>query len=239
VNGDNRDDSSPGAEARIEPQVRQAEERSRRTAEEPTRRHLARFARDVGTCETPSAPQVRLQKLSAFAGDEWVPNAYIPAWWQEGTTGPSRIVAAVSDDQIATALRLAACGSEPFLLLWVLHAPRAGSKRGRYQSPPICFREVEHLLLKYRALFEQDARSDIWIHAEAPDFTVVLDQHDRIYAYGPAEAFVSRLEGFQNARTAIPSPHAHNYHAEFDDLERMFASEFDWNFTDLEPEDDP
>ncbi len=239
MNGDDSDDRSPDAEARVQPQLRQAEEWARRTAEEETPRIPKRSARDAGTSETPPKPQVRLEKLSAFIGDEWVPNAYTRAWWQEETTGPSRIVATVSDDQVAIALRLAACGSEPFLILWVLHAPRAGSKRGRYQSPPLSFREVEHLLLKYRALFEQDARSDIWIHAEAPDFTIVLDQHDRIYAYGPAEGFVSRLEGFRNTRTAIPSPHAHNYHAELDDLEQNFASEFDWNVTDLAPDDDP
>ena len=237
--GAGRDNWSREALARMEPEVRQAEEWARRTAEEETRRLLQRFARDLATPASPSSSPVRLEKLSVFTENEWVPNVYDRVWWQEETTGPSRIVAAVSDDQVGMALRLAACASEPFLLLWVLHAPQVGFQRGRYQSPPLTFDELKHLLLKYRALFEQDGRSHIWILAKAPDVTVVLDQHDLIYAYGPAEPFVSRLEGFRHARTAIPSPHAHNYHAEFDELERMFAYEFDWNVTELDPHDDP
>ncbi len=168
-----------------------------------------------------------------------MPNVYERVWWQEETTGPSRIVAAVSDDQIGTIFKLAQCAAEPFLLLWVLHTPRGGSERGRYQSPPLTLNESELLLFKYRELFEQDGRSDIWIHAQTPDVTLVLDQHDLVYAYGPTQAFVSRLSGFRPGRTSIPFPHAHNYHAQFDGLERMFVAELEWHVSQLEREDDP
>jgi hypothetical protein len=237
--GAERDQWAHEALTRMEPAIRQAEEWARHTAEEETRRLLQRFACNVDASATPASSPARLAKLSALINDEWVPNVHERVWWQEETTGPSRIVAAVSKDQIGLVLRLAACASEPFLLLWVLHTPRAGTPRGRYQSPPLVFPDAEHLLLKYRALFEQDGRSDIWIHARPPELTVVLDQHDLIYAYGPIEALVARLEGVPHARTAIPSPHAHHYHAEFDDLERMLASELEWTVTELEPDDDP
>lgn len=182
----------------------------------------------------------RPAKLNTLDGTDWLPNRYDRVWWQEATTGPSRVVAAVSEDQIETALDLAACASEPFLLLWVLDTPRGGSQRGRYQSPPVPLEEMRRVLRQYRNLFEQDGRSDLWIHSREPLATIVLDRHDLLYLYGPPDAFISllRSKGFENAQAKIPAPHAHEYHAAFDDLERAFALEYDWDVSDLRPEDD-
>ncbi len=171
-------------------------------------------------------------KLSVLHGEEWIRHIHPRVWREEGT----RIVAAVSEGQIGTMLDLAAKIGEPLLILWVLRIPRTGVQAARYQSPPLFFEEVKDMLTKYRELFEQDGRSDVWIHAEGA--TIVLDQHDLLYLYGPLDAFKEALHDFSEGRAAIPSPHAHEYHAAFDDLERAMASELEWLISDLRPEDE-
>jgi hypothetical protein len=178
-------------------------------------------------------------KLSTLDGSDWVANRYERVWWRQATAGPTRVVAAVSEQRIDVVLQMAAHLSGPFLLLWVLHTPCGGSQPGRYQSTPLTGEELRDLLRKYTPLFEEDGRSDLWVHSKEPPATIVLDHHDLIYAYGPLDAFVGELSarGFVEGSVAIPSPHAHEYRAECDDLERALAIECDWDVTALRPED--
>jgi hypothetical protein len=224
-----------------ESDLRRAEDWARRTAGDETRRMLHRLGDHlkVRTLESEPSSSRRLAKLSFLDGSDWHPNRYERVWWQEKTTGAPRIVAAVSDQQVETALRLAACVASPYLLLWVLHTPRGGSRPGRYQSPPLSFEQLRETLVSYRQLFEQDGRSDIWIYAQEADVTVVLDRHDLIYTYAPIQTVSSALSHFRNGQTTIPSPHSHHYHAELDELERNFAHQFEWHVTALRPEDEP
>lgn len=149
-------------------------------------------------------------------------------------------MAAVSESAVDVALALAAGLSEPLLLLWVLITPRGGSTAGRYQSPSLSFDEIRETLLEYRDLFEQDGRSNLWIHGRNPLATIVLDAHDVLYTYGPEDEFIDVLTTmeFTEGSIAIPSPHAHEYHAEFDRMEREFAQKFDWRITALRAEDE-
>lgn len=181
-----------------------------------------------------------LPKLQTFADPEWVPNHYEHVFWRDAAGAAPRVVAAASENQIEVALDLAAWLVEPLFVLWVLHTPRGGSRRGRYQTPPLTRDEVHKLLIDHRALFEQDGRSDVWIHSGAPAATVVLDRHDLLFAYGPIESFVDTLRtmNFAEGLAAVPSPHAHEYHAELDELESSFASALEWRITDLHPEDE-
>ncbi len=181
-----------------------------------------------------------MAKLSALQGAGLLPHRYERVWWREQTTGPARIVAAASEDQVETALALASVADGPLILLWVLHTPRGGSQAGRYQSPPIAAEDVRRLLREYRELFEHDGRSDLWLHAPASGITIVIDRHDLIYAYGPEQAFIDALGStYVNRRTSIPAPHAHHYKPEFDALERRFAAALEWRISALRPEDEP
>lgn len=182
----------------------------------------------------------RLTKLSAFRDPEWIANHYERVYSRDDTGVEPRVVAAVSGNQVELALDLAASLAEPLLLLWVLHTPRGGSRPGRYQSPPQTRDEVRHLLIEHRALFEQDGRGDVWIHSGTPASTIVLDRHDLLFGYGPIASFEDALRtmNFTEGGVAIPSPHAHEYHAELDDLERSLAGAIEWRITDLRPEDE-
>ena len=179
-------------------------------------------------------------KLRTLVDSEWVPNRYERVFWMDHTTAGPRIVAAVSEGQTKVALELAATIDEPFLLLWVLHTPRGGSRPGRYQSPPMTADELRRVLERYAALFEQDGRSDIWIHSRTPDATIVIDRHDLLFAYGPRDAFINALRAmhFHEGLASIPSPHAHEYHAEFDELELALAGELEWTISELRAEDE-
>ena len=179
-------------------------------------------------------------KLTELREGEWVPCRFERvARVEEMRNGASRAVAWVSEEQIDVLLKLSELLPEPVALLWVLHVPRATGEAGRHQSPLLTFDEASRLLLDHRALFEHDGRSDIWMHSSSAAATIVLDRHDRLFAYGPLDRFIDALKslGFVEGHAVIPDPHAHNYHAGYDDLEISFAAAFDWTITDLRPED--
>jgi hypothetical protein len=135
---------------------------------------------------------------------------------------------------------LAALLAPPIAVLWVLHTTRIGRDLGRHQSPPLSLPEVRDLLGEFAGFFENDARSDLWLHSRAPEATIVYERHGLIYVYGPLDAARAVLEaaGLREGPVAIPSPHEHHYRAEYDEAERALASRYDWTITPLRAEDE-
>jgi hypothetical protein len=70
---------------------------------------------------------------------------------------------------------------------------------------------------------------------------LVFDNHNMIYAYGDLDRYESELQarGFRRGSVAIPTPHSHHYHAEFDQSEDELIAYWDWKKFPLEPDDDP
>jgi hypothetical protein len=70
--------------------------------------------------------------------------------------------------------------------------------------------------------------------------TLVYDQHNVIYAYGPLNRFeeVLRKQGFKTGAVRFPSPHAHNYNPENDEEETRVLEYCEWLPTPLMKDDD-
>jgi hypothetical protein len=134
-------------------------------------------------------------------------------------------------------LRLLQLLDEPFTLLYVLHTPRGG-RPGRYQSPELTRQETTEALKRFASYLTSDSRHDLWFHSSSG--LLVWDRHDVVYFYGELAVAeeVLRAAGFSEGSVAIPSPHAHNYHAVFDSDEKSFVAAFDWIRSDLRPEDE-
>lgn len=129
----------------------------------------------------------------------------------------------------------------PLYLLYVLHTPHREGAPGRYQSPALPMDEVDAFLARHAAYLAADARFDLWAHSPSLSATVVWDRHDLVYAYGPLDAFGSRLQGLGFTSTpslSLDAPHAHHYRAEFDADARSVLAAFDWTRSDLRPEDE-
>jgi hypothetical protein len=137
-------------------------------------------------------------------------------------------------------LKLAPEAGSEFHALWVLHTPRGGSKSGRYQSPLLTMREVNALLSQFGDFLEHDGRHDLWLHAPETGATLVWDRHEQLFLYGLVNRFESALkrEGLTAGEVAPAVPHAHNYHAEFDEAERAMAGALDWRVGELREEDE-
>jgi hypothetical protein len=137
-------------------------------------------------------------------------------------------------------LNLAADLRAPFSILYVLHTPRGGSNYGRYESPALDRVLVTNFFQQFGEFIATDARHDVWLHSHPDDATLVWDRHDLIYAYGPLDAFEKVLEaiGFRLAEAVpIPSPHAHNYHEQWDSSERQLVA-LGWTASPLRPSDE-
>jgi hypothetical protein len=169
---------------------------------------------------------------------------YDDRWSIERTTGPDRIVVAPSrGHHVDVLLDLARCLREPFGVLYVLLLSRTGAhESGRYQSDvPASRAEAEAFVRRFGDYFEGDGRHHLWLMSLPDEATLVYDNHDLIYGYGPLNQYRAVLSGrgFSEGTTAIPAPHQHCYNAEYDGAENDLMDYWGWRRFPLQPDDDP
>ena len=170
------------------------------------------------------------------------PFVYPNRFYTEKTTGPNRLVIAPSENQVDMLLKLTDLLPEPFGILYVLLVPKgSASKPGRYQSPGVSSRaELKMFLKKYESFFELDGRHHIWIVSIPRSETLVYDNHNLLYAYGPLEKYrdLIKKQGLKEEDFTIPAPHVHMYNEPFNSSECEILSFWDWNWFPLEDSDD-
>lgn len=180
-------------------------------------------------------------KLSSLVGSDFVPFNFTNKWDIQRTIGPDRLVIGPSANQIALLLELTQILSEPFGILYVLLISRRGNQRARYQCPNPCTRiEMESFLRAFGDYFESDGRHHVWISSLPDSATLVYDQHDVIYAYGPLRQFekILKRKGFEAGVVSFPSPHRHNYNPENDAAEERLFEYWNWRRSALMENDD-
>ncbi len=178
---------------------------------------------------------------SLVGGSEWVPHRYGDTWDVEQTSGPQRLVIGPSDGHVDLLIKLTRVLPEPFGILYVLLLSRRGNRGARYQCPYPCSRsEMESFLLEFKDFFETDGRHHVWVMSVPESSTLVYDQHNVIYAYGPLQEFTEILNesGLQRGTVRFPLPHSHNYNPENDDAEERLLQRWEWLESPLLPDDD-
>lgn len=182
-----------------------------------------------------------LPKFSIRVGNEWVPHRYPKVYVQEKTTGPDRLKIAASEGGSRVLLELASVLHEPFGVLYVLLVPRGGSPGGRYQSPRMNRAEVSALFDQFGRFWDEDGRHHVWLYSEPEQATLVYDQHNVVFAYGPLGDFrrVLKTLGYSDAsELSFPSPHVHQYHQGGDAAERALVALPGWRQFPLAPDDE-
>ena len=181
----------------------------------------------------------RPYRLGAFVdGVGWIEHKYGRVWQQE----PTRLIAAPDKDQIALTLNLVEGLQEPFRVLYVLLVPRDDQKdEGRFEMMQLLSREeLSAFLLRYRELFENDGRHHLWVTASDDDASIVYDQHNVLFLYGPSERFTKVLNaaGLAEGEVVYPSPHSHHYHAENDAALDDMLERYEWQWYPLDTRTD-
>ena len=101
---------------------------------------------------------------------------------------------------------------------------------------------METFLNLFRDYLESDGRHHIWITSLPTSSTLVYENHNVIYAYGPLEEFEQVLikRGLTECEVQFPVPHVHNYHSAFDADECEIMTYWKWGYFPLvEHEDYP
>jgi hypothetical protein len=179
----------------------------------------------------------------------WLPDGtnieryqYPNAWAREKTTGQDRLVIAPTTLYVEILKTLTACMQGPYLLLYVLVVPRAKGEAGRYESEfSFTLEQVEKFLDDHAASLENDARHNLWIRSTSGNELLVYDRHNVIYAYGPLEQFIAALASrglTESEQIRFPSPHAHQYHPEFDLDQQHILQNESWVVSPLRPTDE-
>ncbi|WP_438447689.1 hypothetical protein [Gorillibacterium sp. sgz5001074] len=130
---------------------------------------------------------------------------------------------------------------EPYFILYILSVSRCDQETARYQSMELSTSDTEELLYEFADYLESDGRHDIWIHSPKDNATIVYDKDNLIYIYGNLEAYEKKLlvMGYTryNEPLFLPSPHAHCYHAEYDEKEIEILKRIHWYKTPLQQHD--
>jgi hypothetical protein len=180
-------------------------------------------------------------KLTSFdAQENEIIHDYGKIYEVEETTGSERLKIAASNDQIGLLISLLDNLNPPYFILYVLVVSRLRNEHGRYQSPLLeTKQEVVDFLLDFKEYLETDARHHLWIGAMDNNGTLVYDQHNVIYAYGPLNAFKQTLLklDFTEEEFSFPAPHCHHFHDSNDAFEQELLSYWDWYLFPLEDND--
>lgn len=172
---------------------------------------------------------------------EWI---WPDVWATEVAGGTERILMASSGSPTQLLSRLADAIPEPMWLLYVLLVSRRDNVPGRYQSPSLESRDaLKAFLFEFQDFLEHDGRHNLWIRSGASPAMLVWDRHNRIYGYGVVDEFrdiaiAAGLCETDSAEIRPPTPHAHHYHAEFDDQEDRLLAKWAWHHTPLSNQDD-
>ena len=94
---------------------------------------------------------------------------------------------------------------------------------------------MEKFFSEFQEYFESDGRHAIWLASLPASATLVYDQHNVIYAYGPLEQYeqIVRDRGFQEQTVRFPAPHSHNYNPQYDEQEQKVLNYWDWRRSQL------
>jgi hypothetical protein len=181
-----------------------------------------------------------MSKLSCLENGNWVEHSFPPVFAQEAVKGGVRIVAGVPGGDPLVFHSLVSALEPPCFLLYVLHTSRGEGKPGRYESPDLRNEQILAFIERFGSYMRSDSRFDIWAVSTTDESKIVWDRHNRLFAYGPLDRFASELRaiGFHSGATQIPSPHSHNYRAQFDAHAAALLAAFNWSYSTLRPEDE-
>jgi hypothetical protein len=179
-----------------------------------------------------------MHKLSQLVENNWTEFDSPPLF--ERATGLARINAALPSGAVQIFERLICSLKPPYQLLYVLHTPRGEGEPGRYQSPRLTDEEFRDFMSTFGDFLASDARFDLWVRSPNDETTVVWDRRNLLYVYGQLDDLANQLTslGFSAGTPTTPSPHAHNYHQEFDTQASDLLSSLEWSRTPLRPEDE-
>jgi hypothetical protein len=183
-----------------------------------------------------------LYKFGAAEPDEqpWSPGRV----FSRGVTGGTmQITISASVDQVGLLETLLTQMPEPFWLLYVLVVSRGEGHEGRYQSSePVTLRQATEFLNRYKHFMEMDGRHNVWFKSDSGPGLLVLDRHNLIYGYGLVDEWADTLQKMgwrevEQSQLTLPDPHAHHYHAIFDDDANDILSFTEWELSGLREQD--
>jgi len=179
-------------------------------------------------------------KIEAVRDETPLAFEYGNVFAREDVGGRARLRVGLDGAQVTVVAALANGLRGPFQLLYVLHTTRTGAALGRYESPELTVDAVQAFLDQFGRFIAEDSRHDLWLRSHDDDATIVLDRHNLIYAYGPVQAFEAVLKSVgvrEGDSPAVPDPHMHHYHQDWDKTEQEIVRYFDWHMTPLRPAD--
>jgi len=164
------------------------------------------------------------------------PVNYGNVYERENVQGQDRLLLAPENSCVTLMRELVASLGGPVYLLLILVVPRSQRKPGRYQSRLFSLEEADTFLREFGEFLDRDARQHLWIGTPDRSGLLVWDNHQIVFAYGDLARFVSIAQsmGLVPGKIAIPSPHRHNYHSEFDGDEAEIFNRHEWHWSPLQ-----
>ncbi len=168
-------------------------------------------------------------KLGSFDPDAgWVPVTLPNTYCREIERGVDRVAIAPASGHMQVLLSLVQPLEGPFRFVYCLLMGSAEWTPGYYSLPTdLSASELDGLLREFEEFFEQDGRHTLWVASPREKATLIYDEHNLIYGYGPLDRWMQILD--QSALTpgpvSVPFPHTHHRHDGLEsELHRLLAS---------------
>lgn len=156
-------------------------------------------------------------------------------------SGVQRLIIGPSEGHVDLMLEMSDLLEGPFKVLYVLVDP-IGIKEddtGRFELDGEMPREeMRAFFERFRDFFESDARHHIWIAAK--NGSIIYDQHNILYAYGPILDFEQILlaRGLTPGDVEFPYPHMHAFHQEMNPQLEDLLKDYNWRWFPLDTRQD-
>lgn len=169
-------------------------------------------------------------KLGMFDPDQgWLPVSLDHVFDREIQKGLERIAVAPREAHVKYLTLLVSALGGPFRFVYYLLSESADYPSGYYSVVRDLSRiELEKLLEDFSAFFENDGRHTLWIASPNEKATLILDEHNLIYGYGPLDLWESKLSAsdLRRGSVTIPFPHTHHRHDGLEsELDRLMKRE--------------
>ena len=155
-------------------------------------------------------------KLGTFDPEQgWMPVTLDHVYDREIQKGVERIAIASRFGQVKQLCEMISALDGPFRFVYYLLSESGEYSAGYYSVVRDLDRDqVQSMLMEFERFFEHDGRHTLWIASPREKATVILDEHNLIYGYGPLDRWEAQLlaSDLERGPVSIPFPHTHHRH---------------------------
>lgn len=168
----------------------------------------------------------RCKVLVPGGGDGLVP-MQVPVGYQTQTIeGEEQILVSVNDGWLECLLSLISHSGQKYQCVYEVRAGNEDGSDLKVTSKLVSMNSIADVFRDeiYGEFLEADPRHNFTIRNVETENQVTLDEHNFLICRGDVQGFIAEVQaiGLSEKVIELPTPHVHQFHDKFDDVEPLF-----------------